>query len=425
MKFAKRFIRFGAVAAVCAALLSFSPRLRAAEIPKVSPESVGMSSAKLKQVDAIVNRLIAEHKLAGATVAVARHGKIVHSGVYGLMDVDAKKPMREDAIFRIYSMSKGITTAAAMILYDEGKFGLDDPVSKYLPEFEGLKVYGKNGNVAPKREMTVRDLMRHTSGLTYGFFGNHPVDQQYRTANVSDMDADLVALTGKLGKLPLMYEPGTDWIYSLSVDVLGRLVEVWSGQSFDVFLQKRMFDPLDMKDTGFAVAKSELDRFAQYYTPDGKGKFEVIDEVSNSDYLAKRKLLSGGGGLASTTRDYMRFLVMIQNGGKLGNVRILKKKTVKMMIVNQVPDEAMPIAFGGIKRGGVGFGLGFSVRVANSAWDPTGRVGEYGWGGLASTHYWVSPKDDLIVVTMEQTAPFSFLLEWGLKGAIYDAIEKK
>jgi CubicO group peptidase (beta-lactamase class C family) len=309
------------------------------------------------------------------------------------MDVDAKKPMREDAIFRIYSMSKGITTAAAMILYDEGKFGLDDPVSKYLPEFKGLKVYGKSGNVAPKREMTVRDLMRHTSGLTYGFFGNHPVDLQYRKAGVSNMNADLVALTGKLGKQPLMYEPGTDWIYSLSVDVLGRLVEVWSGQSFDVFLQDRMFDPLDMKDTGFAVAKSELDRFAQYYTPDGKGKFEVIDEVSN--------------------------------GGKLGNVRILKKKTVKMMIVNQVPDEAMPIAFGGVKRGGVGFGLGFSVRVANSAWDPKGRVGEYGWGGLASTHYWVSPKDDLIVVTMEQTAPFSFLLEWGLKGAIYDAIEKK
>lgn len=425
MKFTRHIFLFLAVAACSAIAAGSAPKARAAEFPRVSPESVGMSSAKLKKVDAIVNGLIAEHKLAGATVAVARHGKIVHFGVYGLMDVDAKKPMREDAIFRIYSMSKAITTAAAMILYDEGKFKLDDPVSKYLPEFKGQKVYRKDGNVAPKREMSVRDLMRHTSGLTYGFFGNHPVDQQYRRANVSDMDADLVALTGKLGKLPLMYEPGTDWIYSLSVDVLGRLVEVWSGQSFDVFLQKRMFDPLDMKDTGFAVAKSELDRFAQYYTPDGKGKFEVIDEVSESAYLAKRKWLSGGGGLASTTRDYLRFLAMIQSGGKLGDVRVLKKKTVNMMIVNQVPDEAMPIAFGDIKREGVGFGLGFSVRVAKSAWDPKGRVGEYGWGGLASTHYWVSPKDDLIVVTMEQTAPFSFLLEWGLKGAIYDAIEEE
>ncbi len=413
-----------ATAASAALTLAAARPVEAAELPRAAPESVGMSGEKLKQVDVIVNRLIGEKKLAGATVAIVRRGKVVHQGAYGMMDLAAKKPMREDAVFRIYSMSKAITSAALMILYDEGKFGLDDPVSKYLPEFEGVKVYRAGGNVKPQRGMTVRDLLRHTSGLTYGFFGNHPVDQQYRRSGVASFDQDLATFTRKLSRLPLMYEPGEDWIYSYSVDVQGRLIEVLSDMRFDEFLQARIFDPLDMKDTGFHVPKEKAHRLAQYYSFDAQGGFRVLDEVSSSAYLKPRKWLSGGGGLASTTRDYLRFLTMIQNGGKLGDARILRQKTARMMVKNHVPASAMPIAFGDEKRAGVGFGLGFSVRVAMSDWDPAGRVGEYGWGGLASTHYWVSPKDELIVVTMEQTAPYSFLLEWELKKAIYDAIEK-
>ena len=381
-----------------------------------------MSATKLAKVDGIVEDVRQQKKLAGATVMIARHGKVVYFKTFGKMDLEADKPMREDAIFRIYSMSKAITTAAALILYDEGKLKLDDPVSKYVHDFKDLKVWKAAGNVPPTHEPTVRDLMRHTAGLTYGIFGDSAVDKLYREANVLDRDEDLKGMCAKLGKIPLLYEPGTKWVYSVAVDVLGRVIEVASGMTFDAFLEKRLLTPLDMKDTGFYVAKDKADRLAAIYRSDGSGTLTPAESPASSPFLTKPKLLSGGGGMVSTTRDYMRFLQMIAQKGELEGVRILKPETVALMTHNQLPEEVMPISMSIAKRPGVGFGLGFSVRVEHSDQEAAGRAGEYGWGGMASTHYWTSPKDDLVIVTMEQTLPFSALLEAALKGAIYDAI---
>lgn len=402
--------------------LALALAVAAEELTVASPESVGMSGAKLAEVAPIVEKLCAQKKLAGATVMIARHGKLVYFKTFGKMDLEAGKPMREDAIFRIYSMSKAITTAAALVLYDESKLGLDDPVSKYIPDFSRVKVWHADGNVVPTHQPTIRDLMRHTAGLTYGIFGDSAVDRLYREAKVLDKDEDLKDMCAKVGKLPLQYDPGTKWLYSVSVDVLGRVIEVASGMSFDVFLEKRLLGPMDMKDTGFYVPAAKAERLAAIYRSDGEGTLTPAETNAASPYLRKPKLFSGGGGMVSTTRDYMRFLQMIAQGGELEGVRILKPETVALMTHNQLPAEVMPISMSIAKRPGVGFGLGFSVRVAPSDQEPSGRVAEYGWGGMASTHYWTSPKDDLVVVTMEQTLPFSTLLETALKGPIYDSI---
>lgn len=403
--------------------LCFGLAVTAREVPFVSPASADQWSAKLGKVDSVVEELIQQKRIAGATVMIARHGELVYFNIFGQMDREADKRMRRDTIFRIYSMSKAITTAAALMLYDEGTIGLDDPVSKYVPDFKGIKVWNAAGNVAPSREPTIRDLMRHTAGLTYGAFGDTPVDRLYREAKVLNPNEDLKAMCAKLSKLPLQYDPGTKWVYSVAVDVLGRVVEVASGMTFDVFLEKRLLAPLDMKDTGFYVPGEKLNRFAAIYKSDGNGTLTPAETQTTSPYLTKPKFLSGGGGLVSTQRDYMRFLQMIAQGGELQGTHILKPETVALMTHNQLPAEAMPISMSIVKLTGVGFGLGFSVRV-DSADGTAGRVGEYGWGGLASTHYWVSPKDDLVVVTMEQTLPYSALLESAVKGPIYDAMSK-
>jgi CubicO group peptidase (beta-lactamase class C family) len=405
--------------------LCLATSLTGAELPVAKPESVGMSSEKLREVDRIVEDLIAKKRLAGAQVAVTRHGKVVYNKTFGQMDIEADKAMQEDAIIRIYSMSKGITTAAALMLYEEGKIGLDDAVSKYIPEFKGVKVWDGDKAVPAKREPTVRDLMRHTAGLTYGGIGNVEVDKLFKQADLFNKGQTLAEFSAKMGKLPLKFEPGTEWMYSFSVDILGRVVEVAEGKPFDVFLQERIFNPLDMKDTGFYVPAEKLERLATVYNSDGKGTLKPVDVPATSGYRTKPGMLSGGGGLVSTTRDYLRFLQMVANGGKLDGKRLLKEKTVALMTHNEVPEVAMPIRFGKEMREGVGFGLGFNVRVATSAkWDPAGPVGEWGWGGMASTHYWASPKDELVVVTMEQTLPYSFMLEWAVKQPIYDAIVK-
>ena len=397
--------------------------LTAKELPVAKPEDVGMSSAKLAKVDEVLKGFVAEKKLAGGIVAIARKGKVVHFGTYGKMDVERDKPMKADSIFRIYSMSKAITTSAALILFDEGKYDLDDPVSKYIPQFKELSVW-RDGLAEPaKRQMTVRDLMRHTSGLSYGFVGNSAVEKRYKKDKPIDRAGSLPVMIKKLSDIPLAFEPGSKWQYSVSIDVLGRLVEIWSGQSFEGFLTTRICKPLDMKDTAFDVPKGKVDRFAANYSPNGPGKLRLIDDPHKSRYLSNAGLASGGGGLVSTTRDYLRFLQMILNGGELYGKRILKKQTVRLMTRNQLPKKLMPIRIGPVPRVGVGFGLGFSTRVSMGPWDPGGKIREYGWGGAASTHYWVSPKDELIVVTMEQVMPYSFMTEWAVKKLIYDAIE--
>ena len=394
------------------------------ELEVVSPEQAGMSSEKLTLVDKAMEDSIEKKLLPGGIVMIARHGKMVHFKAYGKMDLEANKPMTTDSIMRIYSMTKAITTTAAMMLVDEGKLSVDDPVAKFLPEIKDVLV-AHEGKLEPaKRTMTIADLMRHTAGYSYGTTGQPAHDKAYRELNLLDTAATLEAMQAKLTKLPLPFEPGTDWQYGISIDILGRVVEVASGKSLDDFFRERIFAPLDMLDTGFYVPKEKMSRFAANYSSDGKGNLKIIDAPTTSPYLIKPALYGGGGGLVSTARDYMRFLVMISSGGELDGVRILKPETIRTMTTNQLSKDVGWIKFGNEVRKGVGFGFGFNVREELSDWDPRGRIGEYGWGGAASTHYWVSPKDDIAVITLEQIMPYSFMTEFKIKGLVYDAIKE-
>lgn len=399
----------------------FALPVAAREIPAVPAAKAGLSEAKLAGVDQFMERSVSDQKLAGAIVLVSHDGKIGFFHTYGQMDREAKKPMQPDTIFRLYSMSKAITTAAALTLYDAGKIGLDDPVSKYIPGFANLKVATTNGLRAPSRAMTVRDLMRHTAGLTYGS-GPDALKEAYNRLKPLE-SANLEEMAEKLTRIPLAYDPGTDWIYSVATDVLGRVIEVASGQSLDVFLAKAIFGPLNMSDTAFHVPPAKLPRFAANYrrSPDG---LKLIEGPADSKWAKQVTFFSGGGGLVGTARDYLRFLAMIEEGGKLDGHRVLRPETVKLMTSNQLPEKVFPIYFGKEIRHGTGFGLGFSVRTEITQWDPSGHLGEYGWGGAASTHYWVSPADRLIVITLEQVMPYQWDTEFGVKKIIYDAVLK-
>ena len=382
------------------------------ELPTASPRAVGMSPAKLAGIDTAVQALIDNEKIAGASVVVARKGSIVFSEVFGMMDMEAQKAMQADTIFRFYSMTKPATSVAVMMLSEEGKIKLDDPVSKYIPEFEGLKVYANSGeHEDPDRPMSVRDLLRHTSGFTYGFFGNTPVDKMYRSKGILGRESSLENMVNTLSEIPLLHQPGTKWHYSVSTDVLGYLVQEISGESLEVFFKERIFRPLKMKDTAFYVPGRKVDRFAVCYGPKAGGGLRVVDDPLKSRYLTKPALFSGGGGLVSTARDYMRFCQMLLNKGQLDETRLLRAETVEMMISNQLPD--------GVTRGeSGGFGLGFSVQTR----DGRSPIGEYGWGGMASTHFWISPKDELAVVALSQRIPYSGQLENAIKTIIYDSI---
>lgn len=386
----------------------------AGELPFASAKDVGMSAEKLALVKPAVQRLVDDEKIAGASIIVGRRGKIVFSETFGMMDREAKRAMQKDTIFRFYSMSKPVTSVAVMMLYEEGKIKLDEPVSKYIPQFKGLKVYDESGeHVDQVRQMSIRDLLRHTSGLTYGFFGNTAVNKMYMSRKVYDRDGSLEDMIDKLGEIPLLYQPGTKWHYSVSTDVLGYLVQKLSGQSLDKFFRERIFKPLDMKDSAFHVPGRKVERFAACYGPKLTGGLNVTDNPAKSRYLKKPSLPSGGGGLVSTARDYMRFCQMLLNKGQLDGRRLLRTDTVEMMTKNQFPD--------GVSRGkDGGFGLGFSVQIK----DGKSPKGEYGWGGMASTHFWVSPRDELAVVALSQRIPYSAQLENAVKPIIYDSIQR-
>ncbi len=398
----------------------FAARLTAADDAAAAKEAIGLSPAKLADVDKFMKGQVDNKKIAGGIVMISHHGATwLHA--YGKQDIEADKPMKPDTIFRLFSMSKAITTTAAMHLLEEGKIGLDDPVSKYIPSFADLKVAAPDGLRAPKRPMKIRDIMLHTSGLSYGG-GPKALSTEYN--RLKPMEAtDLKEMAERLSQVPLAFDPGSDWMYGVSVDVLGRVVEVVSGDSLAEYLHKTIFQPLDMPDIAFSVPAEKLSRFAANYsrTPDG---LKVIDAPADSKFAKKVTLFSGGGGLVGTAHDYMRFLQMIQNGGELDGHRILRPETVKLMTTNQLPKEAFPIYFGKEIRYGTGFGFGFDVRTEITTWDPAGRVGEYGWGGAASTHYWASPADDLTVVTLEQIMPYEWDTEFGVKKLIYDAVAK-
>jgi len=401
-------------------LWSFGLVSTAREIPVVTPAQAGLSETKLAEVDRFMAGEVADQKLAGGIVIISHGGKIGFFHAYGLQERETQEPMATNTIFRIYSMSKAITTAAALKLYDAGKLGLDDPVSKFIPGFTNLMVATTNGLRPPSRPVTIRDLMLHISGLTYGD-GPDALKEAY--SRLKPMESvNLAEMAERLSQVPLAFDPGTDWRYGVGVDVLGRVIEVVSGKNLDAFLAETIFQPLDMKDTAFSVPPEKLVRFAANYSR--TNGLTVIDAPADSKFAKPVTFFSGGGGLVSTARDYMRFLTMIENGGELDGHRILHPRTVKLMSSNLLPAPAFPIYFGQEKRFGTGFGLGFAVCTEVTSWDPAAHVGEYGWDGAASTHYWLSPADKLIVVTLEQIMPYEWDTERGVKKIIYDAVQK-
>ena len=403
--------------------------LLAQPLPIVAPEKVGFSSQRLNRIDQFIERQMHDGKLVGAVTLVACQGKLIYSHTFGKADVEADKPMKKDAIFRIYSMTKPVTTVGAMMLYEEGLFQLSDPVHRYLPAFKKVKVYVDNGKPEggreePKRAVTIRDLMAHTSGLTYGLFGDSPVDRLYRQANPLDRSGTLQDMVEKLGELPLMFHPGERWQYSVATDVLGRLVEVVSGQRLDRFFQERIFDPLGMKDTAFYVPADKFNRFPVNYRWNPEGKRSIADHPSSSSYRNAPSFLSGGGGLVSTAQDYLRFCQMLLNSGELDGVRLLGAKSVQLMTLNHIDDALTPTT--GLTLGaGAGFGLGFRVSMDLARSGEIGSAGSYGWGGMASTAFFIDPQERLIGILMTQKFPTDLRVRDEFRTAVYQAVIEK
>jgi CubicO group peptidase (beta-lactamase class C family) len=380
--------------ALCAAA-AFAQTLPMAK----SPEEVGFSSKRLERTRQAFKDDVEKKNIPGAVLLIVRNGKVASYDAIGYQERAAQTPMKKDSIFRVASMSKPITTVAAMILVEENKIDLGAPVAQYLPEFRGVKV-GAEG-AAPKRPMTVQDLMRHTSGLTYGLFGNSAVDQMYRKADIFNSKS-LAEMVKTVAAMPLLHQPGEAWEYSVSTDVLGRVVEVASGKDLDAFIEERVTGPLKMKDTGFWVKPEAIARMA---APDQKSNLPFADPS------VKPGLFSGGGGMFSTAGDYARFSQMLLNGGELEGVRILGPKTIALMTSDQLPanvERHTPVAmalgpFGPTPEMGTSFGLGFAVRVDAGRNPEPGSVGDFSWGGITGTLFWVDPKEKLVAVMMVQS----------------------
>jgi CubicO group peptidase (beta-lactamase class C family) len=389
------------VLALAAVILPPAPAVGQTALPTAKAENVGMSTERLSRLGDGMKSLVDQGRLAGVVTMVARHGKVIEFEAAGKRDIAANIPMQKDSIFRIYSMSKPITGVAMMLLFEEGKWQLNDPVAKYVPEFANLKVYGTDaaGNMVLNDQthpMTMRELMSHTAGFTYGYFSNTPVDKLQREADVLNVNNTLQEMITRVAKLPLNAQPGSEWHYSISVDIQGYIVQKLSGMRFEEFLEKRIFKPLNMVDTGFYVPADKLNRFAQFYDYDKEGHLQVTQSPINHDFSAKPALPSGGGGLVSTATDYMRFCQMLLNGGRLGGVRLLAPRTVELMRTN-VLAPTMPILVPG-----TGFGLDFAVYTDAVAAGGYYGKGTYWWGGAAGTWFWIDPVDDLIVIGMIQ-----------------------
>jgi CubicO group peptidase (beta-lactamase class C family) len=372
----------------------------ARDLSSASPESVGISTERLSRVDAAMKRLVDDKQVAGLVTLLERHGKIVQFNAVGQLETGKADPVRKDSIFRIYSMSKPVTGVAMMMLYEEGKWRLDDPISRYIPEFARLKVYaGKNDDGTPKledarRSMTMRELMTHTAGLGYVLSANNPVDKMIIDRNVLNAQAPLQTMIDGLAKIPLLAQPGTRWSYSIAVDVQGYLVEKFSGQPFGEFARTRIFEPLGMKDTGFYVPKEKLARLAQVHT--GSGSSLAVD-TNRPDPAVIPLGPSGGGGLYSTAMDYARFCEMLLQGGQLNGARLLAPRTVEMMRTNHVNPEALKTM-----PPGTGWGMDFQVVTDAAAAGDSVSNGTFSWFGIAGTWFWIDPVKDLAFVGMVQ-----------------------
>ncbi len=406
-----------------------------------SPEAAGMSSARLERIRPVMESYVRERGVAGISTMVSRRGRIVHTAQFGYQDKEAGTPMAADTIFRIYSMTKPIVSTALMLLHEEGRFQLEHPVAQYLPAFAATKVLGADGALVDQaRPMQVRELLMHTSGLTYDFMADNPVAQLYRDARImNDATRTLAALVDDLAALPLAFQPGSRWHYSVGIDVAARLIEVLSGHSVGDFLQERLFGPLGMVDTGFGVPADQMHRLsAMYGLPDLIGENysairlveaalagfnERLDVSATYPTHTPQVFQRGGVGLFSTAADYMRFGQMLAAGGTLDDVRVVGRKTLELMHANHLPVGLLPYELMGLPNPGMGFGLGSRVMLDVAATAGPGSAGEYGWAGAAKTYYWVDPAEDLVGLFMSQNMTGMQLAERDFRSLVYQAID--
>ena len=398
--------------------------------------TAGFDSQRLASVSALVDRYVAEGKLAGAQVQVAHRGEVALRHTVGRADVASDRPLGDDAIYRIYSMTKPITSIALMQLYEQGQVLLEDPVSAYIPEFAEMQVFTGGTPTAPKvrpaqTAMTVKDVLTHASGLTYGFFFQNNLDAMYREDGLGDFqlpDYTLEEGMRRLATKPLAFDPGTAWNYSMSTDVCGRLVEVISGMGLDEYFAEHITGPLGMVDTAFHVPADKKHRFTSNYALTPEDPLATFDSFDASPYLSPPVFLSGGGGLVGTVDDYQRFVDMLLNGGELDGRRIIGRKTLEYMTINHLPEgktlnELGQSLFSEAVMEGMGFGLGFSTLVDPARNGAVSSGGEFAWGGAASTAFWVDPAEEITCVFMTQLMPSSsYPLRRELKATVYQAL---
>ncbi len=380
-----------------------------------APEEVGLSAWRLARINAWMNRYVDSGKLPCALTLVARHGEAVFLEYCGHRDLRSATPIASDTIFRLYSMTKPVTSVAAMMLYEEGRFQLDDPVSAFIPALADMRVHladdgGRRLTEPARSPITIHHLLTHTAGFTYGFRGEGGVEALYK-AEHTDFDTragSLGEVVDRLARLPLVHHPGTRWHYGVSTDVLGYLIEVVSGMTLDRFFAERLFEPLGMTDTGFVMPEDRLERFASLYEPDGARGMRLLEDADGSRYRSDVQTFSGGGGLLGTVSDYYRFTEMLRRRGEIDGVRLLGRKTVDYMTRNHLQSDLAAMgqaSFNETTLEGIGFGLGFSVMLDPARARVVGSPGEYAWGGLASTAFWVDPAEDMTVIFLTQLSP--------------------
>lgn len=393
-------------------------------LPAGEPEENGLSPARLKLLSEFLKAEVEEKQTPGAALLIMRNGRIVYEDAFGYQDKVTGTPMRKDSLFRIYSMTKPITSLGVMMLLEQGKFLLTDPIEQYIPAFETVKVAVVNeedseivGLESPQRPITIQDLLRHTSGLTYGFFGKRTaVRKAYLAGQAKMRGADLQAGVDGLAELPLIAHPGTRWEYSYSTDVLGRLIEVVSGKKLSAYFREEIFEPLGMLDTGFYIPESQLHRAAQGYDPKTGDYPAFLSDVTKPPVFE-----SGGGGLVSSMYDYARFCQLILNGGELDGVRLVSRKTIELMSADHLSEKVAPGDLY-LPGPGQGFGLGFAVRRSGGVTGYLGSRGEIRWSGLAGTAFWIDPEEQLICIWMIQDIPQSNHYRQRFKNLVYQAI---
>lgn len=374
-----------------------------------TPEDVGFSARRLERIDAAMQRYVDEKKMAGIVTLVAREGRVAHCAKIGWADMEARKPMAFDTIFRIFSMTKPVTSVALMMLFEQGLVRLEDPVTRLIPEFKKLKVLNADGTLIDlKREITVHDLLTHTAGLSYGEYEEGFVDGIFPEESIYQADITSEEFIGRLSDLPLISQPGERWFYSAATDVAGYLVEVIAGMTLADFFEEEIFKPLGMIDTAFIVPGEKSERLAALYKAGDQGALKVSGDDPDYDYSVRTRFYAGGQGLVSTAADYLRFAQLLLNKGELDGVRLLGRQSVALMTMNHLSPALMPMHFNGVVdkvRPGIGYGLGFNVLIDVARLGTMGSAGDFGWGGNAETFFWVSPQERLIAILLTQCRP--------------------